>query len=117
MEKGKLMKKRYIKIRGELNPVARSGTESRGAFGAVNEASFERLKSRLLTQSIAERSPDLNTPLRRAANEAASLAWMTSFPLLFFPVLFEEIAADAARHESLQRKIRRSSPRFDSLAE
>jgi len=108
------MKNRYAKNRGGINSVARSGTDLRGG---VNEASFERLKARLLTQSITERSPELNSPLRRAANEAASLAWMTSFPLLFFPVLFEEIAADAARHESLQRKIRRSSPRFDSLAE
>ena len=35
-------------------------------------------------------TPELNAPLRRAANDAAALAWATVFPLLVFPVLFEE---------------------------
>ena len=87
-------------------------------FRSAHETLFERLKLRLLTQSLAERpDPDFNTPLRRAANEAASLAWATPFPMLFFPVLFEEIAEDAARHESRQREIRWASPRFNLVAE
>ena len=40
-------------------------------------------------------TPALNAPLRRAANDAAALAWTTVFPLLVFPVLFEE-KTDAA---------------------
>ena len=37
-----------------------------------------------------------NVPLRRAANEAAALAWATVFPLLVFPALFEEMTEAAA---------------------
>ena len=37
--------------------------------------------------------PELNAPLRRAANEAAALVWFTPFPLLLFPVLLKEKAA------------------------
>lgn len=82
-------------------------------FRAEHETSFERLKLRLLNQSLSERpDPDLNAPLRRAANEAASLAWLTPFPLLFFPALFEEKVTEAARHETRQKAIRRGSPRF-----
>lgn len=43
--------------------------------------------------------------LRAAAQEAASLAWTTSFPLLFVPVLFDEKAAEARRWHVRQRAI------------
>jgi hypothetical protein len=98
-----------------LEPRVRLGSElNLGVpFRTAYETPFERLKTRLLTESLAERTdPDLNTPLRRAANEAASLAWATPYPLLFFPALFDEIAEDAARRETRQREIRWTSPRF-----
>jgi hypothetical protein len=41
----------------------------------------------------------LNAPVRRAANEAAAIAWNTLFPLLVFPALFEE-KAEAALHQA-----------------
>ena len=63
-------------------------------FRAFQEKAFERLKNRLLAQELTE-APELNVPLRRAANDAAALAWATVFPLLVFPVLFEE-KTDAA---------------------
>ena len=50
---------------------------------------FEQLKNRLLAQQLLAAAPELNAPLRRAANDAAALAWATVFPLLVFPVLFE----------------------------
>jgi len=50
--------------------------------------------------------PELDTALRRAADEAASVAWFTPFPLLFLPTLLEEKAASAFRHEKRQREIR-----------
>ncbi len=51
----------------------------------------------------------LNAPLRRAANEAASLAWVTPFPLLFFPTLLEEKARTARRQQARQKRIRQQS--------
>jgi hypothetical protein len=47
----------------------------------------------------------LNAPLRRAANEAAALAWVTFYPLLVFPVLFEEKTAVAVRQAQRQARI------------
>jgi hypothetical protein len=60
------------------------------------EARFEQLKSRLLLEKLEElETPELNSRLRRAANEAAALAWVTPYPLLVFPWLFEERAEAA----------------------
>ena len=47
--------------------------------------------------------------VRRAANEAAALAWDTRFPLLVFPGLFEEKAANAVRQVQRQLNIRSRS--------
>lgn len=60
-------------------------------FRALQESELERLKDRLLREQLARTTdPGLNPPLRRAANEAAALAWTTNVPLLVFPTLFEE---------------------------
>ena len=59
-------------------------------FRATQETEFERLKNKLLAEQLVQATPELNVPLRRAANDAAALAWATVFPLLVFPVLFEE---------------------------
>ena len=79
-------------------------------FRAVQESHFERLKNRLLAarlQTVSE--PDLGSRVRRAANEAAALAWVTPYPLLVFPVLFEE-KTEAARHQAArQESVRRRS--------
>jgi hypothetical protein len=75
-------------------------------FRATQENEFERLKKRLLTLQLAGLAkPELNTPLRRAANEAAALAWVTLYPLLVFPALFEEKATAAVRHTERQARI------------
>ena len=79
-------------------------------FRATQDTEFERLKNRLLARQLAEApTPDLNPPLRRAANEAAALAWATVFPLLVFPVLFEEKTQAALRQVEHQARIYRSS--------
>jgi hypothetical protein len=97
---------------------ARFGPETRfevrpappATFRATLETEFERLKGRLLTRHLAEApAPELNTPLRRAANEAAALAWVTLFPLLVFPVLFEEKIEAALRQAARQACIRERS--------
>jgi hypothetical protein len=67
-------------------------------FRAVQESRFEALKSRLLELSLKTvGGSGLAGELRRSANEAASLAWSTSYPLLVFPLLFEERAKHAIR--------------------
>jgi hypothetical protein len=74
------------------------------------ENDLEELKARLLRQLVAPvEEPDLNRALRRAANEAASLAWFTPFPLLFFPTLLEEKALTAKRQRDRQQDIRQRS--------
>ena len=79
-------------------------------FRATHETRFERLKNELLNERIEEvLEPRLNSPLRRAANEAAALAWITPYPLLVFPALFEEKAAEALVHEERQERIRQHS--------
>jgi hypothetical protein len=62
-------------------------------FRAVLESEFERLKRRLLLSALWEEpGTETGTPIRRAANEAAAAAWASGFPLLTFPLLFEELA-------------------------
>lgn len=68
-------------------------------FRATQENEFERLKNRLLSQELTQATaPGFPAVLRRAANDAAAIAWDTVFPLLVFPVLFEE-KAEAALHQ------------------
>jgi hypothetical protein len=63
---------------------------------ARQEAELERLKAQLLGERLAGRPErELAVQLQRAASEAAALAWVTRYPLLVFPTLFEE-KADAA---------------------
>jgi len=50
-----------------------------------------------------------NSQVRRAANEAAALAWLTKYPLLVFPSLFEEKAEFALVRMEQQDRVRRIS--------
>jgi hypothetical protein len=86
--------------RFELRPVPPA------PFRATQETEFERLKGQLLAEQLQQATTDtLNAPLRRAANEAAALAWVTQFPLLVFPALFEEKTAAAVRQTERQARI------------
>ena len=79
-------------------------------FRAAQEARFERLKHRLLLSSLNELpQARANARLRRAANEAAALAWVTAFPLLVFPALFEEKARTALLQAQRQAQVRERS--------
>jgi len=83
---------------GSLAPVPERGTA---------EQELEGLKTRLLGAMLPpELEPDLSTALQRAANDAASAAWFTPFPLLVFPTLLEEKAAAARLQHERQREIR-----------
>ena len=79
-------------------------------FRANLETRFEWLKNELLRQQLEETVDGrLNSPLRRAANEAAALAWVTPFPLLVFPVLFEEKTQEALLRLDRQEQIHQRS--------
>jgi hypothetical protein len=79
-------------------------------FRGPQETDLELLKNRLLVDLLQETAdPALNATLRRAATEAAGLAWFTPFPLLFFPGLLEEKALAARSQQFRQRQIRRST--------
>jgi hypothetical protein len=86
--------------RFELNPVLPV------PFRAVLENEFERLNNRLLRERLTDaNTATLGAELRRAANEAAGLAWNTAYPLLFFPALFEEKVLVALRRARRQQTI------------
>jgi hypothetical protein len=82
-------------------------------FRAVQESLFERLKNRLVTEWLEEVwHPELSNHVRRAANDAAALAWVTPYPLLVFPGLFEEKAESALVRAARQEEVRARSPEF-----
>lgn len=79
-------------------------------FRDVHETRFERLKHELLEERLAEVwNPEHNSWLRRAANEAAALAWVTPYPLLVFPALFTEKAEAALLYAERQNHVRTAS--------
>ena len=79
-------------------------------FRATQENELERLKNRLLREYLDEAAePRINANVRRAANEAAALAWVSPYPLLVFPDLFAEKAAAALHQADRQRTIRQRS--------
>ena len=106
------MKKNKIKVPVGFAPELRFTLRPTppAPFRATQETEFERLKVKLLATQLAHApAPEFTPPLRRAANDAAALAWATVFPLLVFPVLFEEKAAAALRRLERQARIYKSS--------
>jgi hypothetical protein len=77
---------------------------------ARQEAELERVKARLLAERLGTgREPERGYQLEQAANEAAALAWVTRYPLLVFPVLFEEKAEAALLRAERQEQVRQRS--------
>ncbi|HEY9173029.1 MAG TPA: hypothetical protein VI136_12145 [Verrucomicrobiae bacterium] len=71
---------------------------------------LEALKSRLLAeQTRVARAFVPGDLLRQAADEAASLAWLTPYPLLVLPTLLEELVDTAAARARKQADIRQRS--------
>ena len=67
---------------------------------------LESLKSRLLDGLLAgETNDELVRRLQRAADESASLAWASPFPLLTLPELLAEKTREAHRQFERQRAI------------
>jgi len=93
------------------------GTETRFDVGIAPPAPFsggepalERLKNELLFERLAAvPEAGLDRYLRHDATEAAALAWVTPYPLLVFPLLFEEKTDAALARFERQAQIRQSS--------
>lgn len=81
------------------------------------DAAFTRLKHQLLVQLMGN-SPGVHDReyLRQSLHEAEALAWATAYPLLVYPVLAEEKAAQARVKAETQKSIRKRSERLVSLA-
>lgn len=77
---------------------------------AASNAGLESLKNRLLRLHLAETVQAEHAPrIRRATEDAASLAWATPFPLLVLPELVEERVAVERSRAELQDRIRQRS--------
>jgi len=96
---------------------AEFGAETRFDVGIAPPAPFrggetalEALKNELLDERLATTpEPGFVRYLRSAASEAAALAWVTPYPLLVFPVLFEEKSDTALARFERQAQIRQTS--------
>jgi hypothetical protein len=96
-----------VKVRFESRP---SGFEvvpvPATPFRGTQETELERLKARLLSELLKSTADtELYSPLRRAANDAAAVAWTTCFPLLVFPTLLEEKVQQARQHRDHQQAV------------
>lgn len=104
------MNSKYQRVTTRFGPDTRFELRPAPAvpFRAEQEAGLEQLKKRLLRERQERaNAPGLNATLRRAANDAAALAWVTAYPLLVFPVLFDEKARTAllqAQHQDCVRE-------------
>jgi hypothetical protein len=79
-------------------------------FRAWHEDELESLKKRLLKERLEDVwDLESNRVVRRAANEAAALAWVTRYPLLVFPALFDEKVTAALEQAERQAEVRRLS--------
>ena len=79
-------------------------------YRALEETKLELLKNHLLARRLNELDgPEFNPYIRRAANEAAALAWVTPYPLLTFPELFEEKVNIALTYAERQTSVRERS--------
>src|SRR5688572_8056989 len=98
--KSKSLQAKFSKeMRFKVSPVA---APRRGPI----ETRIETLKHALLSPALQEvNDPHLESELRWAAHEAASLAWATPFPLLVLPELFDEKTAHARKRWEKQQRI------------
>src|SRR5688500_2335419 len=109
------MKTKRTKLLTRFEPETRFDVAPVAAvpFRGTQETELEQLKNRLLRQALdAIVEAQFYAPLRRAANEAAAAAWMTPFPLLFLPTLFEEKALSALRQFERAQSVRVRSRRL-----
>ncbi len=106
------MNANYRKVPTQFGPETRFEVKPAppAPFRALQETELERLKNRLLLRYFKELTESrYNGDVRCAANEAMALAWVTAYPLLLFPGLFEEKAGVALVRAKRQESVRRRS--------
>ena len=99
----------YQRLRTEFAPEVRFELAPVWAapFRARQDTELEHLRRRLLQERLEGLlTPGLSRALFRAANDAAALAWATPYPLLVFPVLFDELARAAWQQTERQKAVR-----------
>jgi hypothetical protein len=102
------MNEKYRRVPAEFGPEVgfEVSPSPPSPFRVRHEAEFERLKAQLLAERLEGCwNPQLASHLQQAAHEAAALAWVTRYPLLVFPALFEEKAAAALFRAERQEQI------------
>ncbi len=113
--KNRFMKTNRVQLRTRFEPVTRFNVTPCPPvpFRGTQETELEQFKNRLLRDALNETTDaELYAPLRRAAAEAVTAAWMTPFPVLFLPVLFEEKIGAARRQFAKAKNIRDRSRRI-----
>jgi hypothetical protein len=93
------MNRNYRKMKARFGPETRFEVKPVPAapFRPLQEKRLELLKRQLVAERLDEaRDSALMPEVKRAANEAAALAWGTAYPSLVFPELFTE-KIEAAR--------------------
>ena len=108
-----------VNVAAEFGPGTRfkSSQVPAGGHRSSRTAVLEELKQRLFHEKARTTSDEVDLAyLRRAAEEAAALAWATPYPLLVLPELFAEKAAEARFQSERQREIRERSQGIVALA-
>ncbi len=110
------MKKRRLKLRYEPGNRFEVTPAPAAPFRGTQETELERLKARLLGRLLDSAEAPLCAPYRRAANDAAAVAWTTCYPLLLFPELLAEKAREAQARDEHQRAVLARSRRIMDVA-
>ena len=93
-------------------------TTTTAPFRGALDNELDRLKEKLLAAELARTTNlEANVLLRRAANDAVALVWLTPFPLLLLPALFDEKARAARRAAGRRALIRERTSELLALAE
>ena len=110
------MKKRRLRLRFEPEDRFEVAPVPAAPFRGTQETELERLKAKLLGRLLDAADAESYAPYRRAANEAAAVAWTTCFPLLVFPELLAEKAREARARDEHQRAVLVRSRRIMDVA-
>jgi len=74
---------------------------------AEQSAAFAHVKDRLVDSALSDLWEEpVAGQVKSLANEAEALAWVTPYPVLMFPALFEEKLALALRRARRQEQVR-----------
>jgi len=83
----------------------RNQGKGQGELQVGLEARLALLKHRLLLQRLdATPEPEAHSLIIHQADEAALMAWLSAYPLLAFPCLFEEKAAAVVEQVRIERR-------------